>query len=84
VPKSGDIADQIVTTGVSHVLTKMGLMGIQLRIASRAALPQEFELKDGSASAQASSSSPPAATDEGSGSAAEIVAEQPEGGKQDG
>lgn len=84
VPKSGDIADQIVTTGVSHVLTKMGLMGIQLRIASRAALPQEFELKDGSASAQAAASSPSAATDEGSGSAAEIVAEQPEGGKQDG
>jgi small subunit ribosomal protein S3 len=84
VPKSGDIADQMVTTGVSHVLTKMGLMGIQLRIASRAALPQEFELKDGSASAQATTESPPAAKGEGSGSAAEIVAEQPEGGKQDG
>ena len=84
VPKSGDIAGQIVTTGVSHVLTKMGLMGIQLRIASRAALPQEFELKDGAASVQAAAASPPAATDEGSGSAAEIVAGQPEGGKQDG
>jgi len=84
VPKSGDIAGQIVTTGVSHVLTKMGLMGIQLRIASRAALPQEFELKDGAAGVQASAASPPAATGEGSGSAAEIVAEQPEGGKQDG
>jgi len=84
VPKSGDIAGQIVTTGVSHVLTKMGLMGIQLRIASRAALPQEFELKDGAAGVQAVAASPPAATGEGSGSAAEIVAEQPEGGKQDG
>ena len=84
VPKSGDIAGQIVTTGVSHVLTKMGLMGIQLRIASRAALPQEFELKDGAAGVQASAASPPAAAGEGSGSAAEIVAEQPEGGKQDG
>jgi len=30
-------------------LTKMGLMGIQLRIASRAAVPQEFEMKDAAA-----------------------------------
>ncbi len=51
VPKSGDIAGQIVRTGVTHVLTKMGLMGIQLRIASKAGLPQEFEITDGSASA---------------------------------
>jgi small subunit ribosomal protein S3 len=49
VPKSGDIAGHIVTTGMSNVLTKMGLMGIQLRIASKAAVPQEFELKDASA-----------------------------------
>ncbi len=84
VPKSGDIADQIVTTGISHVLTKMGLMGIQLRIASRAALPQEFELRDGSVSAQAAAASPAAATGEGTVSAAKIVAEQLEGGKQDG
>src|SRR5919198_2373092 len=53
VPKSGDIAGHIVRTGITHVLTKMGLMGIQLRIASRAALPQEFELKNGSAGASA-------------------------------
>ena len=84
VPKSGDIADQIVTTGISHVLTKMGLMGIQLRIASRAALPQEFELRDGSVSAQSAAASPAAATGEGTVSAAKIVAEQLEGGKQDG
>jgi small subunit ribosomal protein S3 len=45
VPKSGDSSDKIVRTGLSHVLTKMGLMGIQLRIASKVALPQEFELK---------------------------------------
>jgi len=51
VPKSGDVAGHIVRTGVTHVLTKMGLMGIQLRIASRASLLQEFELKDGSAAA---------------------------------
>lgn len=46
VPKSGEISDEIVRAGISHVLTKMGLMGIQLRIASKASLPQEFEFKD--------------------------------------
>ena len=82
VPKSGDMAGHIVTTGVSHVLTKMGLMGIQLRIASRVALPQEFELKNGSAGAgvQAAAASPP--TSDGSVGAAAV--EQPQGGKQDG
>jgi small subunit ribosomal protein S3 len=84
VPKSGDIAGKIVTTGVSHVLTKMGLMGIQLRIASRAALPQEFELKNGSAEVQAAAASPPTSPVEASADATEAVAEQPEGGKQDG
>lgn len=43
VPKSGDVAGHIVRTGITHVLTKMGLMGIQLRIASKADLPQEFQ-----------------------------------------
>jgi small subunit ribosomal protein S3 len=47
VPKSGDVAGHIVRTGITRVLTKMGLMGIQLRIASKAAVPQEFEMKDG-------------------------------------
>src|SRR5579884_107902 len=45
VPKSGDIAGQIVRTGITHVLTKMGLMGIQLRIASKSEVPMEFELR---------------------------------------
>jgi len=80
VPKSGNIAGQIVTTGLSHVLTKMGLMGIQLSIASRAAVPQEFELKDGSASANA----PMPTSEEGTTVATERVTEQPEGGKKDG
>ncbi|MEO9362440.1 MAG: 30S ribosomal protein S3 [Nitrososphaera sp.] len=47
VPKSGDVAGKIVQTGVASVLTKMGLMGIQLRIASKAELPQEFQLVEG-------------------------------------
>lgn len=46
VPKSGDVADRIVQTGITHVLTKMGLMGIQLRIATKANLPQEFSFAE--------------------------------------
>jgi small subunit ribosomal protein S3 len=46
VPKSGDVAGRIVQTGITHVLTKMGLMGIQLRIATKADLPQEFVLAE--------------------------------------
>ncbi|AIF83891.1 SSU ribosomal protein S3P [Candidatus Nitrososphaera evergladensis SR1] len=51
VPKSGDVAGKIVQTGVSSVLTKMGLMGIQLRIASKSELPQEFQMVEGGAQA---------------------------------
>jgi len=58
VPKSGDIAGHIVRTGITHVLTKMGLMGIQLRIASRELLPQEFELKEGSGTDEAAATQP--------------------------
>jgi small subunit ribosomal protein S3 len=82
VPKSGDIAGHIVTTGVSQVLTKMGLMGIQLKIASKAALPQEFELKNGSATAQTASEVQ--ASTEAAPAVTETAAEKPEGGKQDG
>lgn len=83
VPKSGDIAGQIVTTGTSEVLTKMGLMGIQLRIASKAALPQEFQLKNGSAEGPVATSSEPV-SQEASTPQAESTTAQPEGGKQDG
>ena len=78
VPKSGDMAGHIVTTGISQVLTKMGLMGIQLRIASKAALPQEFELKNGSAEGQATLAQQAPAP------ATEAAVVQPEGGQQDG
>jgi small subunit ribosomal protein S3 len=47
IPKSGDIASRVVNTGITHVLTKMGLMGVQLRIALKNELPSEFELADG-------------------------------------
>jgi small subunit ribosomal protein S3 len=46
IPKSGDVAKRVVKVGVTHVLTKMGLMGIQLRIALKNELPAEFELPD--------------------------------------
>ena len=46
VPKSGDDANRIVRTGITHVLTKMGLMGIQLRISSKVAVPEDFLYKD--------------------------------------
>ena len=47
IPKSGDMADKVVKVGVTHVLSKMGLMGIQLRIALKDQAPQEFEYTDG-------------------------------------
>jgi small subunit ribosomal protein S3 len=80
VPKSGDIAGHIVTTGMSSVLTKMGLMGIQLRIASKAAVPQEFELKDPSAGAQGAAE--PATAPGEQPNASEPATDQPKGGKQ--
>jgi small subunit ribosomal protein S3 len=49
IPKSGDIAERVVKIGVTHVLTKMGLMGIQLRIALKDEVPPEFELANMSA-----------------------------------
>jgi small subunit ribosomal protein S3 len=46
VPKSGDVANKVVRYGVTHVLTKMGLMGIQLKIALKNEMPKEFEMID--------------------------------------
>jgi len=40
------MADKVVKVGVTHVLSKMGLMGIQLRIALKDQAPQEFEYSD--------------------------------------
>jgi len=48
LPKSGDIAGKVVKVGVTHVRTKMGLMGIQLRIALKNEMPQDFEYSDAS------------------------------------
>jgi small subunit ribosomal protein S3 len=44
IPKSGNMADRVVKEGITHVLTKMGIMGIRLKIAIKGAIPPEFEL----------------------------------------
>ncbi|HYZ95592.1 MAG TPA: 30S ribosomal protein S3 [Nitrososphaeraceae archaeon] len=44
IPKSGNMADKVVKEGITHVLTKMGIMGIQLKIAIKGSVPPEFEL----------------------------------------
>jgi len=44
IPKSGNMADRLVKEGITHVLTKMGIMGIRLKIAIKGAIPPEFEL----------------------------------------
>ncbi len=46
IPKSGDVSSRGVDVGITHVSTKMGLMGVQLRIAQRKEIPDEFELVD--------------------------------------
>src|SRR5512133_388545 len=46
VPKSGDVAGRVVKVGITHVLTKMGLMGIQLKIALKNEIPAEFEFSN--------------------------------------
>src|ERR671927_1039010 len=48
LPKSGDIAEKVVKVGVTHVRKKMGLMGIQLRIALKNEIPQDFDYSDAS------------------------------------
>ena len=46
IPKSGDFAQKVVKVATSQVLTKMGLMGIRLKIAMKEDLPRDFELLD--------------------------------------
>jgi small subunit ribosomal protein S3 len=56
LPKSGDVSDKVVKVGITHVLSKMGLMGIQLRIALKDQTPQEFEYTDEESGAAAAAS----------------------------
>lgn len=58
IPKSGDVAAKVVDVGVTHVLTKMGLMGVQLRIALKNEVPADFEFSDVVAGTQELQSAP--------------------------
>lgn len=46
LPKSGDPAERAVKEAVTHVLLKMGLYGIKIKIAYKDALPPDFDVKD--------------------------------------
>jgi small subunit ribosomal protein S3 len=46
VPKSGETATRIVKEAVAHVLLKMGLYGIRIKIAYKDAVPPDFEIID--------------------------------------
>ncbi len=46
LPKSGDPAERAVKEAVTHVLLKMGLYGIKIKIAYKDALPPDFYVKD--------------------------------------
>jgi small subunit ribosomal protein S3 len=46
VPKSGDTAEQMVRRATTDVLLKMGLYGVQVRIAIKDAVRPEIELKN--------------------------------------
>jgi len=45
LPRAGDYAKNIVTQDIVHVKTKMGLIGIRIRIANKEKIVPEFELE---------------------------------------
>lgn len=45
LPKSGESANIIVKEAVTHVLLRLGMYGIKIKIAYKDTLPPEFELK---------------------------------------
>lgn len=46
VPKSGDTAERAVSRATTDVLLKLGLYGIQVKIALKDAIPPDFQLKE--------------------------------------
>ena len=46
LPKSGEPAEIAVKEAVTHVLLRLGVYGIKIKIAYKDALPPEFELKE--------------------------------------
>ncbi len=53
VPKSGETADRVVRRATTDVLLKMGLYGVQVRIAIKNAVAPEIELKEAPEATQA-------------------------------
>ena len=50
IPKSGKIADEVVKSSTNSLLTKMGLVGIKLKISVREDIPRDFDLSEESES----------------------------------
>ena len=50
IPKSGKIADEVVKSSTNSLLTKMGLVGIKLKISLREDIPRDFDLSEESES----------------------------------
>ncbi len=72
VPKSGDTADKMVRHATTDVLLKMGLYGVQVKIAIKNAIPPDIELKENiEAKAQTAES-----TEQGTQSVSQGAAEQ--------
>jgi small subunit ribosomal protein S3 len=44
IPKSGKIAEEVVRNSINSILTKMGLVGIKLKISVREEIPRDFDL----------------------------------------
>src|SRR6188768_3904365 len=44
IPKSGKIAEEVVRSSINSILTKMGLVGIKLKISLREEIPRDFDL----------------------------------------
>jgi len=44
IPKSGKIAEDVVRSSINSILTKMGLVGIKLKISVREEIPRDFDL----------------------------------------
>ena len=44
IPKSGKIAEEVVRSSINSILTKMGLVGIKLKISVREEIPRDFDL----------------------------------------
>lgn len=44
IPKSGKIADEVVKSSTNSILTKMGLVGIKLKISSKEEIHRDFDL----------------------------------------